>query len=152
MTMQRSGFMKFFRSSQDEMPFLDHLEELRWRLIWSLGSAVVASIFGYFIVTRFNVLGIMSAPIEPYLEGGKLVFTDPTTPFFITLKLAVIVGLLLASPIIIYHIWSFLSPALLPSEKRAIVPSLYMGLILFAAGVIMAYFLVVPMTLRAMPS
>ena len=67
-------------------------------------------------------------------------FLDPTTPFFITLKLAVIVGLLLASPIIIYHIWSFLSPALLPSEKRAIVPSLYMGLVLFAIGVIMAYY------------
>jgi sec-independent protein translocase protein TatC len=140
--------MKFFRVNKDEMPFLDHLEELRWRLIWSLGSAILGAIVGFLVVTHFNVLGILIAPIEPFLDGGKLGFLDPTTPFFITLKLAVIVGLILASPVIVYHIWAFLSPALQKSEKRAIIPSLYMGLVLFAAGVTMAYFLVVPMTLR----
>jgi sec-independent protein translocase protein TatC len=140
--------MKFFRVSREEMPFLDHLEELRWRLIWSLGASLLGAIVGYFVVTRFNVLGILVAPIEPFLGGEKLGFLDPTAPFFITLKLAVIVGLILASPVIVYHIWAFLSPALLPSEKRAIIPSMYMGLVLFAAGVTMAYFLVVPMTLR----
>ena len=140
--------MKFFRTNSDEMPFLDHLEELRWRLIWSLGAAILGAILGFLIVTRFNVLGILVDPIEPFLGGEKLGFLNPTDPFFITLKLAVIVGLILASPIIIYHIWSFLSPALLPSEKRAIVPSLYMGLLLFAGGVAMAYYLVVPMTLQ----
>jgi sec-independent protein translocase protein TatC len=140
--------MKFFRTNSDEMPFLDHLEELRWRLIWSLGAAILGAIVGFLVVTRFNVLGILVDPIEPFLGGEKLGFLNPTDPFFITLKLAVIVGLILASPIIIYHIWSFLSPALLPSEKRAIVPSLYMGLLLFAGGVAMAYYLVVPMTLQ----
>jgi sec-independent protein translocase protein TatC len=140
--------MKFFRKNTDEMPFLDHLEELRWRLIWSLGSAIVGAIVGFLIVTHFNVLGILVDPIEPFLGGEKLGFLNPTDPFFITLKLAVIVGLILASPIIVYHVWSFLSPALLPSEKRAIVPSLYMGLVLFAVGVAMAYYLVVPMTLQ----
>ena len=140
--------MKFFRVNKDEMPFLDHLEELRWRLIWSLGSAILGAIIGYVVVTRFDVLGILRAPIEPFLGGAKLGYLDPTTPFFITLKLAVIVGLILASPVIVYHVWAFLSPALMPSEKRAIIPSLYMGLVLFAAGVTMAYFLVVPMTLR----
>ncbi|HEX6926001.1 MAG TPA: twin-arginine translocase subunit TatC [Longimicrobiaceae bacterium] len=140
--------MKYFRINREEMPFLDHLEELRWRLIWSLAAALLGAIIGFFLVVHFDVLGILVDPIEPFLSGDKLAFLDPITPFFITLKLAVIVGLILASPIIIYHIWAFLSPALLPSEKRAIVPSLYMGLILFAAGVVMAYFVVVPMTLR----
>ena len=140
--------MKFFRVNKDEMPFLDHLEELRWRLIWSLGAGLLGAIIGFFIVRYFNVLGILVAPIEPFLGGEKLGFLDPTYPFFITLKLAVIVGLIMASPIIVYHIWAFLSPALLPSEKRAIIPALYMGLVLFAAGVVMAYYLVVPMTLR----
>ncbi|HEX6068837.1 MAG TPA: twin-arginine translocase subunit TatC [Longimicrobiaceae bacterium] len=140
--------MKFFRTNSDEMPFLDHLEELRWRLIWSLGAAILGAIVGFLIVTHFNVLGILVEPIEPFLGGEKLGFLNPTDPFFITLKLAVIVGLILASPIIVYHVWSFLSPALLPSEKRAIVPSLYMGLLLFAGGVAMAYYLVVPMTLQ----
>lgn len=140
--------MKFFRVNREEMPFLDHLEELRWRLIWSLGTAILGAIVGFVLVTRFDVLGILVDPIEPYLSGDKLLFLDPITPFFITLKLAVIVGLIMASPVIVYHVWAFLSPALLPSEKRAIIPSLYMGLVLFAAGVVMAYFLVVPMTLN----
>jgi len=142
--------MKFFRMSSAEMPFLDHLEELRWRLIWSLGALVLAAVVGFLLVTHFNVIQILIDPIEPFLQGEKLTFLNPTTPFFISLKLAVLVGIILASPFLVYHIWAFLSPALLPSEKRAIVPSLYMGLVLFASGVAMAYFLVVPMTLRFM--
>lgn len=130
-----------------EMPFLDHLEELRWRLIWSLGAVLICAIAGYFLVTRLDVLGILVAPIEPFLKGTKLKYLSPTEPFFITLKLAVAVGLLLASPIVIYQVWAFLAPALMPSEKRVIVPALYMGLVLFAVGVVMSYELVLPMTL-----
>lgn len=130
-----------------EMPFLDHLEELRWRLIWSLVAVMVCAVAGYFLVTRLDVLGILVAPIKPFLQGTKLKYLSPTEPFFITLKLAMSVGLVLASPIVIYQVWAFLAPALLPSEKRIIVPSLYMGLVLFAIGVVMAYELVLPMTL-----
>lgn len=140
--------MKFFRMNSAEMPFLDHLEELRWRLIWSVGVFVLASIVGFVLASHFDLLGILSAPVEPYLQGEKLVYFSPTDPFFITLKLGVLVGLILSSPIIVYHIWAFLSPALLPSEKRAIVPSLYMGLVLFALGVAMSYYLVLPVTLQ----
>ncbi|HEU4561090.1 MAG TPA: twin-arginine translocase subunit TatC [Longimicrobium sp.] len=130
-----------------EMPFLDHLEELRWRLIWSLIAVVVCTVVGFFLVTRLNVLGILVAPVEPFLNGDKLKYLSPTDPFFITLKLAITVGLVLASPVVVYQIWAFLSPALLPHEKRVIVPSLYMGLVLFALGVVMAYKLALPMTL-----
>lgn len=130
------------------MPFLDHLEELRWRILWSLLALVVCTIIGYFVVTRFNVLGLLTAPIEPFLEGELLKTLNPIAPFLITLKLSLVVGAVLASPIIIYQIWAFLSPALLPSEKRAIVPSLYFGLVLFLAGVAMAYFIALPVTLE----
>ncbi|HEX9938275.1 MAG TPA: twin-arginine translocase subunit TatC [Longimicrobium sp.] len=130
-----------------EMPFLDHLEELRWRLIWSLIAIIVCAIVGFFLVTRLDVLGILVAPIEPFLHGTKLKYLSPTEPFFITLKLAVSVGLVLASPIVIYQVWAFLAPALLPHEKRIIVPSLYLGLVLFALGVLMSYRIALPMTL-----
>jgi sec-independent protein translocase protein TatC len=130
-----------------EMPFLDHLEELRWRLIWSLAAVLLCAVAGYFLVTRFDVLGILVEPIKPFLHGTRLKYLSPTEPFFITLKLAVSVGLVLASPIVIYQVWAFLAPALLPSEKRIIVPALYMGLVLFALGVLMSYKLVLPMTL-----
>src|SRR5690606_2406353 len=74
----------------------------------------------------------------------------PTDPFFITLKLGVGVGVLLASPIVIQQIWSFISPALLPHERRAIVPSFYLGVVLFMGGVALAYFAVLPITLEFM--
>jgi len=139
---------KFTRAASGEMPFLDHLEELRWRTLWSLLAVTICAIAGFLLVTRLDVLGILVAPIEPFLMGTKLKYLSPTEPFFITLKLAVAVGLVLASPIVVYQIWSFLAPALLPSEKRVIVPALYMGLVLFSLGVVMAYMLVLPVTLK----
>jgi len=130
------------------MPFLDHLEELRWRILWSVLAILVASIAGYFVVTRLGVLPLLTEPIQPFLNGGKLKYLSPTDPFFVTLKLAMVTGLVFASPVVIYQIWAFMAPALLPSEKRVIVPALYMGLVLFIVGVMMAYELVLPITLR----
>lgn len=130
------------------MPFLDHLEELRWRILWSLLAIVLFTIAGFVLVTQFDVLGLLVTPIEPFLSEERLRYLSPTDPFFITLKLALLVGLLLASPIVIYQVWAFLSPALRPSEKRAIVPSLYFGLVLFTLGVAMAYYIALPITLQ----
>lgn len=140
--------IKYLGASSGDMPFLDHLEELRWRLLWSIVAIVLFTIIGFFLVMRFNVLGILEAPIEPFLDGSRLKYLSPTEPFFITLKLALIVGLLLASPIVGYQLWAFLAPALRPAEKRAIVPTLSFGLALFLAGVAMAYFIALPITLE----
>ncbi|HEY6807977.1 MAG TPA: twin-arginine translocase subunit TatC [Gemmatimonadales bacterium] len=74
-------------------------------------------------------------------------YTSPTEPFFITLKLAFAAGVLLASPIIIYQVWAFLAPALYERERRVILPSLVVGLALFCAGGAAAYFLVLPRAL-----
>jgi sec-independent protein translocase protein TatC len=137
-----------FRTHRDEMPFLEHLEELRWRLLWSALGVFVATIIGFFLVTRLNVLGLLIIPIEPFLQGSRLKYLSPMEPFFITLKLALTVGLILASPIVIYQAWAFFSPALLPSEKRMIVPALYVGVLLFLGGVAMGYYFVLPLTLQ----
>lgn len=131
-----------------EMPFLDHLEELRWRILWALLAVIVGSGIGIWLVMRFNVLGLLIEPIQPYLDAGKLTYLSPSDPFFLTLRLGLTVGFLLASPVVLYQLWTFISPALLPSEKRAIVPSLYLGLVLFAGGVAMAYYVALPITLH----
>lgn len=136
------------KSRAGEMPFMDHLDELRSRLIWSLATVAVCAIIGFVLVDQFNVLGLLIEPIEPFLGGSKLKYLSPTEPFFITLQLAILVGLVLASPVLIYQVWAFMSPALLPSEKRVIVPALYLGLVLFGAGVAMAYFIALPVTLK----
>ncbi len=75
-------------------------------------------------------------------------FTSPTEPMTVTLKLSFVVGLILALPIIVYHVWAFLSPALFDREKKVVVPALAGGFVLFLLGVAMAYFLVLPLGLR----
>lgn len=139
--------MMVFKPRSAEMPFLDHLEELRWRILWSLVALLVTTGIGFYLVTHFDVLGILIEPIRPFLGDSKLGYLSPMDPFFITLKLAILVGLILASPVIVYQVWAFFAPALMPSEKRAIIPSLYLGVFLFAAGVAMAYYMVIPLAL-----
>ena len=137
------------RNARGEMPFLDHLEELRWRILWSLVAVVVGSVIGFILVLRFEVLDILINPFyEVAGEEERLVFLSPTEPFFLILRVGILTGVVLVSPIIVYQIWAFLSPALERHEKRAIIPSLYMGLVLFAAGVAMSYYIALPVTLR----
>ncbi len=130
------------------MPFLDHLEELRWRIFKSLIALGVGSAVGLVLVMYFDAMELLVRPVEPFLGGQQLVYLTPTTPFMFTLKFGFLVGILLALPVVVYQVWSFLSPALDVEEKRVIVPSLYFGLVLFALGVAMAYFWVLPLALR----
>jgi sec-independent protein translocase protein TatC len=130
-----------------EMPFLDHLEELRWRIFYMLISVGIGTIVGFLLVQYLGVMELLIRPIRPMLSTGELAYFSPATPFFVTLKLALVVGILLALPIVVYQLWAFLSPGLRPEEKRVIVPSLYFGLVLFCLGVAMAYFFVLPLAL-----
>lgn len=124
-----------------EMPFLDHLEELRWRVLWSLLAVVVCAVAGLLAVQYLDVLTLLNRPYhEVFGEDQMLIYLAPADSFFIYLKVSLTIGIVLASPIVVYQVWAFLSPALEKHEKRAVVPALYMGLVLFAAGVTMAYF------------
>ncbi len=136
------------KQPRGEMPFLDHLEELRWRIIRSLVALAVGSIIGFFLVQNFDVLELLKRPIAPYLPDGKLYVTRPTDAFLITLKLAVLTGAILAAPVIFSQVWAFLSPALYDRERRFIVPALIAGLVLFLIGVAMAYTWVMPAALK----
>lgn len=135
------------KSASGEMPFLDHLEELRWRILWSLLALVVFSGIGFWLVLRFDLLQFLIEPARPYI-GDRLNYLSMTEPFMITLKLGILLGFLLAFPIITYQTWAFVSPALHKREKRVIVPALYMGLVLFAGGVALAYTYVLPATAK----
>ena len=132
-----------------EMPFLDHLEELRWRLIWSFLALFVGMAIGFTLVIRFDLLEVLQAPIVPYLgKGARLVYTHPGDPFSVVLTTSFIVGTIIALPVIIYQIWGFLSPALYRHEKRVVIPLLIGAVALFAGGASMAYFVILPVTLR----
>src|SRR5437870_5227906 len=134
------------------MPFLDHVEELRWRILYSLLAIVVGTLAGWIIVEHVDVIGLLIRPIAPLIPGGKLRVTGPTEPFFITLKFAFVLGLVLASPVVGYHVWAFLVPALYPRERRLIVPALATGALLFLAGAAAAYLWVLPRALTVLLS
>jgi len=150
------------KESGGEMPFLDHLEELRWRIIKAVAALAVGSVLGFLFVHYFRVTELLIRPVRPYLatgalvspEGvdmglqGKLLALSPATPFLLELKLALLVGVILTFPILVHQLWAFLSPALEPREKKVIIPSLYLGMVLFSAGVLLAYLLALPLTLR----
>ncbi|MFQ5746375.1 MAG: twin-arginine translocase subunit TatC [Gemmatimonadota bacterium] len=130
-----------------EMPFLDHLEELRWRIIRSLVALVVLTIAGFFIVIHLDVIGLLERPLQAVLPDQPLLFTSPTTPMLVTLKLSLVVGFILALPVIAYEAWAFLSPALHEHERKFVVPAIGIGFGLFLAGIAMAYFFVLPLGL-----
>ncbi|MFL5605709.1 MAG: twin-arginine translocase subunit TatC [Gemmatimonadaceae bacterium] len=134
--------------SSAEMPFLDHLEELRWRIIWSLAALVVGVGVAFFLVFRLDLLTWMQGPILPFLHGHKLVYTHPGDGFSIVLQTSIMVGIVLALPVIIYQVWIFLSPALHRHEKRVAVPVILGAVGLFIAGAALAWYFVLPMTLR----
>jgi sec-independent protein translocase protein TatC len=133
-----------------EMPFFDHLEELRWRIVWSLAAIAATTGLGFLAAIRFDLLAVLKRPLDPYTQQTQLLALSVTDPFFITFKLALTIGIILAAPIIVYQVWSFLAPALTKRERRTILPALYLGAVLFAIGVAMAYVYVLPFTLKFM--
>jgi len=134
------------RKQGDQMPFLDHLEELRIRLFWILGSVVAAFAISLGVIARFGVIEYLKRPMLPYVT--ELTVLDPMEPFRILLSTALILALVVAMPIIVYHVWAFLSPGLYEHEKRLMVPVLAGSTVLFAAGVALAFFVVLPITLH----
>jgi sec-independent protein translocase protein TatC len=129
------------------MPFLEHLEELRWRLVWCLAALFVGVLVGFVLVLKFDAISILQQPIAPYLGGNKLVYTKPGDTFDIVLNVSLATGVVLALPVIVWQIWAFLAPALFAHERKVIIPVLFGAILLFAAGAAMAWWVVVPMAL-----
>ncbi|MGQ0649706.1 MAG: twin-arginine translocase subunit TatC [Gemmatimonadaceae bacterium] len=134
--------------SQAEMPFLEHLEELRWRIMWSLLAVIIGVGVSFALLYNVDIIVFLARPIEPFLEGRKLIVTHPLGQFRILMSMAFISGGILASPVVFYQLWAFLSPALYKHEKRLVIPVLVFGLALFIAGVALAFFVLIPLTLR----
>lgn len=143
---------KGVHKTEREMPFLEHLEELRWRLIKSLSAIVVAAIGAYFFSDQ--LLAILIGPYNDafnYLGkpvGQKLIFLTPTGGFMIHVKLAVFAGLLIALPVVFYQIWRFVVPGLMNKERRHVPIIVALSTICFFAGAFFCYFVVLKFGLR----
>jgi Tat protein translocase TatC len=135
-------------NSAGEMPFLDHLEELRKRILLALGGIMVGLGIGWWLTRHYQLIRVIEAPIKPYVPSGKLMVTSLVDPFMLNFKLAIVAGMVLASPWVIYQLWIFLAPALTPREKKALLPSLGVGLLLFLGGAAIGWIWVVPPTVK----
>jgi len=123
-------------SRMEHYPFLKHLEELRKRIIYCVVAIIVFSIASYGFADR--LLYFLAKPI------GKLVFVKPMEAFMSYLKLSVFCGLLFSVPVLLYHLWAFISPGLMPNEKKYVAVYGPMSILLFFIGSAFAYFIVVP--------
>ena len=117
-----------------DVSVLDRLEVVRRRLIFSLLAVALGTGTGFVLVTRYRVLGVLIAPIEPFLHGARLKYLSPTDPFFITLKLAILIGVLLALPYVLRSVWVVVRPLLLEEEKHLVRGALFGALALFLVG------------------
>lgn len=137
------------KESMPTMGFLDHLEELRRRIVYS----IIAVAFGFFAcwwkVER--IYDIMQRPIMDALKSNgmaeKLVYLNPTEPFNLYLKIAALAGLFLTSPFVLYQVWMFISPGLYRKEKKYVVPFMVSTIALFSAGGFFGYRFVYPYAL-----
>lgn len=128
---------------EGRMSFLDHLEELRSRLL----RAVIAIIIGFVICIAFGerVFSLFAAPITKLLpKDASLVFTSLPDPFFVYLKVSFISGIFLVLPYVLYQVWLFVRPGLLEEEKKYALPFIVVSTLLFYLGALFAYFVVFP--------
>lgn len=121
-------------------PLVDHLGELRSRLLWSFIGVAVMVVPGWFLSQK--LIDRMA------LVTGPMVYLAPTEAFLVRLKLSMIMGVVLGAPFVIYHVWRFVGVALTVSERRVVLGALPISYFLFAAGAAMGWFLIVPAGLR----
>ena len=128
----------------ERLTLVEHLDELRTRIIVSVAVLVVAC--GLCFWQNHLLLDIVNHPLP---EGQREPITlSPTEPFFITLKVSIYAGILIALPVLLYQAYAFVLPALRPTEKRVLLPFTLMVPVLFAAGVVFAYYVVVPAAIK----
>lgn len=140
------------KDAQKEMPFLEHLEELRWRLLKAIVAVVICAVGVYFFSDR--ILSILIAPYNQALsklnktEIQQLIFLAPTGGFMIHIKLSVFSGIFLSLPIIFYQLWQFIAPGLLGKEKRYVPLVVFFSTVCFLIGALFCYFVVLRFGLR----
>lgn len=138
------------RMQLSSMGLLQHLEELRKRIIASVAAVGIG--FGAAWYKWEAIYGLMEKPIKQSLAAHKmpteLAFLNPTDPFNLSLKLALIAGIFISCPFLLYQVWMFISPGLYRKEKRFVLPFLFLSIALFLGGGLFGYRVVFPVALN----
>lgn len=135
-----------FDAAADDLPqmtLLDHLDELRKRIMWSLVALLVAFLVCWTFVQE--IYSFLEEPIRPFLpEGTKLSYLGPADPLMLYIKVALLAGVFLAAPFLLWQIWRFVSPGLYSRERRWAAPFVILGTLFFLGGGSFAYFVAFP--------
>jgi len=130
-------------NEDDKIPFTDHLEELRTRLIRSSIAVGIGFVVSYGF--KEKIFKILIHPLISVMPANsKMIFTGLPEAFFTYLKVAFLTGLLVASPVVIFEFWMFVSPGLYKKEKTLLIPIIILSSIFFLGGALFGYFIVFP--------
>ncbi len=126
-------------------PLMDHIIELRKRLIWSFASLGLA-----FVLCLYFARPILGFLVHPLKAAGqnRIVYTEVYGAFFTEVKVAFFAGLMLSFPVIANQLWQFIAPGLYRKEKKALLPFLIATPVLFLMGASLAYFVAIPLALK----
>ena len=149
-------------NEEDKIPFTAHLEELRTRLITCSIAIGVGFAVAYFF--KEKLFQILTRPLMKVMQSGdKLIFTGLPEAFFAYLKVALLTGIILAAPVLLYQFWLFVAPGLYKKERKLLIPIVFLSTLFFVGGAFFGYFIVFPFgfkfflgfaseTIRPMPS
>ena len=127
-----------------EQPLVQHLLELRSRLLKSI-IAVIVVFAGLFYFAN-DIYFFISEPLRASLpEGSSMIATEVASPFLAPFKLTIVLSMFIAIPVILHQVWGFISPGLYRHEKKIAIPLLVTSVVLFYAGIAFAYFVVFPL-------
>jgi sec-independent protein translocase protein TatC len=130
-------------AADGKMSFLEHLDELRKRLMWAIGA-----LFGGFLIALFfidTIFGFIMRPLAATLPAGrKMIYTEPTEAFMLQLKVAALAGVVIAAPAVMWQLWLFIAPGLYRREKRLALPFIVSTSLLFVAGAAFNHYVVFP--------
>lgn len=133
----------FYPEETKKLDVISHLEELRRRILGCLLVLVLATVIAFWQGDR--VMTFVKRPILAFAD--KLIFISPTEAFVAYLKVALLSGFIISFPVILFHAWAFLSPALSGNVRKRMVLWLALALVLFFAGITFSYFLAIPVAL-----
>jgi sec-independent protein translocase protein TatC len=131
--------------SGSKMSFLEHLDELRKRLIYICWSLLAGCIVAYAFIGQ--IFDFIMRPMQQILPpGGYLQFTSGAEPFMLYVKIGFLAGIFIASPLIIYQVWKFIAPGLYTHEKKFAIPFVFLSTVFFVAGGLFSHFVAFPWT------
>ena len=133
------------KNNKDSMPFLDHLEELRWRLIKSIASVLIGAVVSFYFIDI--IIEFLIKPTEGLRSSMDLQVLKVQGMFMIKWGIALLGGIIVSIPVLTYQLWKFIAPGLYIDEKKYIIPLIIFTFLSFISGLVFAYMIVIPFSL-----